>query len=52
MSLVLAGLAAKGNTEISGVSHIDRGYENIDAKLQSLGADVKRMIPLTCSVSQ
>ncbi|EXC18482.1 UDP-N-acetylglucosamine 1-carboxyvinyltransferase [Morus notabilis] len=52
MSLVLAGLAATGNTEISGVSHIDRGYENIDAKLQSLGADVKRLIPLTCSESQ
>ncbi|XP_027127538.1 uncharacterized protein [Coffea arabica] len=42
MSLVLAGLAAEGITEVSGISHIDRGYENMEMKLQNLGANVKR----------
>ncbi|XP_050139733.1 uncharacterized protein LOC126615856 [Malus sylvestris] len=46
VSLVLAGLAAEGTTEISGVAHIDRGYENLDMKLRFLGADVKRLLPL------
>lgn len=41
-SLVLAGLAANGTTEISGVAYIDRGYENLDTKLGLLGADIKR----------
>ncbi|KAF4363770.1 hypothetical protein F8388_000435 [Cannabis sativa] len=48
VSLVLAGLAATGTTEIAGVEHIDRGYENLVMKLQKLGADVKRLIPLPC----
>ncbi|HQO76871.1 MAG TPA: UDP-N-acetylglucosamine 1-carboxyvinyltransferase, partial [Thermodesulfobacteriota bacterium] len=42
-SLVLAGLAARGTTEISRVYHIDRGYETIEAKLQSLGAHIERV---------
>lgn len=42
-SLVLAGLAAEGKTEISRVYHIDRGYERIVEKLASLGADIKRI---------
>jgi len=42
-SLVLAGLAAEGKTEISRVYHIDRGYERIVEKLSSLGADIKRI---------
>ncbi len=41
-ALVCAGLAAEGVTEISGVDHIDRGYENIEGKLEQLGAFVKR----------
>ncbi|MCR4425322.1 MAG: UDP-N-acetylglucosamine 1-carboxyvinyltransferase [Firmicutes bacterium] len=41
-SLVLAGLMAEGETTISGVNHIDRGYENICGKLASLGARVAR----------
>ncbi|KAH7512644.1 hypothetical protein FEM48_Zijuj12G0112800 [Ziziphus jujuba var. spinosa] len=45
MSLVLAGLAAKGTTEIDGLAHIDRGYENLDMKLRFLGADLKRLAP-------
>jgi UDP-N-acetylglucosamine 1-carboxyvinyltransferase len=41
--LILAGLAAKGKTEISRVYHIDRGYERIVEKLSKLGADIKRV---------
>jgi len=41
-ALVLAGLAAEGTTEINRVYHIDRGYEGIDEKLNSLGADIVR----------
>ncbi|PON98436.1 UDP-N-acetylglucosamine 1-carboxyvinyltransferase [Trema orientale] len=52
MSLVLAGLAANGTTEISGVEHIDRGYENLVMKLQRLGADVKKLVPLPCPPQQ
>lgn len=41
-SLVVAGLIAEGKTEVTGVYHIDRGYENMVQKLKSLGADVIR----------
>jgi len=41
-ALVIAGLAAKGKTEILRVYHIDRGYEKIEDKLNSLGAKIKR----------
>jgi len=41
-SLVLAGLAAKGETILSRVYHIDRGYERIEEKLGSLGARIER----------
>lgn len=40
-ALVLAGLVANGETRICGVEHIKRGYENIDEKLRSLGADIE-----------
>ncbi|MCX5710015.1 MAG: UDP-N-acetylglucosamine 1-carboxyvinyltransferase [Candidatus Omnitrophica bacterium] len=40
--LVLAGLAAKGETAISRIYHLERGYENIDAKLEKLGARIRR----------
>lgn len=43
VSLVLAGLAAHGETEITRIYHLDRGYEQIENKLSSLGADIKRM---------
>lgn len=43
VSLVLAGLAAKGQTEISRVYHLDRGYEHIEKKLSELGADIERV---------
>jgi len=41
-SLIIAGLAAKGNTAISRVYHIDRGYEKIEEKFRSLGAKIYR----------
>ena len=41
-ALVLAGLAAKGRTEISRVYHLDRGYERLDRKLADLGAGIWR----------
>jgi len=41
-SLVLAGLAAEGETIIDRIYHVDRGYERIEEKLASLGADIKR----------
>lgn len=41
-ALVTAGLAADGTTKISGISHIDRGYENIEQVLRSVGADIRR----------
>jgi len=44
-SLVVAGLAAEGKTEILRVYHIDRGYERIEEKLQQLGADIYRYDP-------
>jgi UDP-N-acetylglucosamine 1-carboxyvinyltransferase len=42
-SLILAGLAAEGQTVISRIYHLDRGYENIEGKLSALGADIKRV---------
>jgi UDP-N-acetylglucosamine 1-carboxyvinyltransferase len=42
-ALVIAGLAARGTTEISRVYHIDRGYDNIDGKLRKLGARIERV---------
>jgi UDP-N-acetylglucosamine 1-carboxyvinyltransferase len=41
-ALVMAGLVAKGETEVRRVYHLDRGYENIDKKLIALGALIKR----------
>jgi UDP-N-acetylglucosamine 1-carboxyvinyltransferase len=41
-SLVLAALAASGTTEVSRVYHLDRGYEGMEAKLQGLGARIRR----------
>jgi UDP-N-acetylglucosamine 1-carboxyvinyltransferase len=39
---VLAGLAARGTTEVRRVYHLDRGYERIEAKLAPLGARIRR----------
>ncbi|HZG07474.1 MAG TPA: UDP-N-acetylglucosamine 1-carboxyvinyltransferase [Allosphingosinicella sp.] len=42
MSLVLAGLAAAGETQVHRVYHLDRGYERLEEKLQAVGADIER----------
>lgn len=42
-SLVLAGLAAEGTTEVLRVYHLDRGYQRIEEKLKSLGAEIRRV---------
>ncbi len=41
-SLVLAGLVAKGTTEVHRIYHLDRGYEKMEVKLQKLGAQIER----------
>ena len=42
-ALLIAGLAARGSTQVNRVYHIDRGYENIDQKLRQLGARIERI---------
>ncbi len=42
-SLILAGLVAKGETEVDRIYHIDRGYERIEEKLSTLGAKIRRL---------
>ncbi len=44
-ALVMAGLCAKGETEVERVYHIDRGYERLEEKLTELGADIRRYNP-------
>lgn len=43
MSLILAGLAAEGETQVNRVYHLDRGYERLEEKLQAVGADIERV---------
>lgn len=43
MSLIIAGLAAEGETSVSRVYHLDRGYERLEEKLQAVGADIERL---------
>ena len=42
MSLIIAGLAAKGETQVHRVYHLDRGYERLEEKLSAVGADIER----------
>jgi UDP-N-acetylglucosamine 1-carboxyvinyltransferase len=51
-SLVLAGLAASGETLINRVYHIDRGYENIVNKLNSVGAEIERLTDGAAAMAQ
>jgi UDP-N-acetylglucosamine 1-carboxyvinyltransferase len=44
-ALVLAALAAEGETTIQGLKHLDRGYEQLEAKLRQLGAKIERFDP-------
>ena len=43
MGLIIAGLAAEGETQVGRVYHLDRGYERLEEKLGRLGADVRRV---------
>ncbi|MEJ6479405.1 MAG: UDP-N-acetylglucosamine 1-carboxyvinyltransferase [Octadecabacter sp.] len=43
VSLILAGLAAEGETQVNRVYHLDRGYEHVEEKLSAVGADIKRV---------
>ncbi len=43
MSLIIAGLAAEGETSVARVYHLDRGYERLEEKLQGVGADIERV---------
>jgi UDP-N-acetylglucosamine 1-carboxyvinyltransferase len=43
VSLVIAGLAAEGQTTVNRVYHLDRGFERLEAKLQACGADIERV---------
>ena len=43
MSLIIAGLAAEGETQVSRIYHLDRGYERLEEKLQGVGADIERV---------
>ena len=42
-ALVIAGLAARGTTQVNRIYHLDRGYEKIDEKLCGLGARIQRV---------
>ena len=42
-ALVIAGLAARGTTQVNRIYHLDRGYENMDGKLRKLGARIERI---------
>jgi UDP-N-acetylglucosamine 1-carboxyvinyltransferase len=42
-ALVIAGLAARGATQVNRIYHLDRGYEGMDAKLRKLGARIQRV---------
>ncbi|GGF91735.1 UDP-N-acetylglucosamine 1-carboxyvinyltransferase [Paenibacillus abyssi] len=50
-ALICAALKAEGETEISGIYHVDRGYVNITEKLASLGANIKREEVITTEVT-
>jgi UDP-N-acetylglucosamine 1-carboxyvinyltransferase len=43
MSLILAGLAAEGETQVNRVYHLDRGYERLEEKLSAVGASIERL---------
>jgi len=42
-ALIIGGLVAQGTTEVEDIQHIERGYENVDEKFRSLGADMQRI---------
>ncbi|MHB1250340.1 MAG: UDP-N-acetylglucosamine 1-carboxyvinyltransferase, partial [Polaromonas sp.] len=44
-SLVIAGLVAEGETQVDRIYHLDRGYDQMEAKLRGIGADIERVKP-------
>ncbi|MBC7871632.1 MAG: hypothetical protein H7Y09_12390, partial [Chitinophagaceae bacterium] len=52
MALVLAALAAKGESRISNIGQIDRGYERVEEKLTALGANIRRTSIETTKIDQ
>lgn len=50
-ALVVAALAAKGKSEVSGLTHLDRGYEHLEDKFRDLGADIRRVRSLDETIS-
>ena len=44
IALLIAALSAPGKSVIDNIDQIDRGYENIDEKLNAIGAEIKRMV--------
>jgi UDP-N-acetylglucosamine 1-carboxyvinyltransferase len=50
-ALILAGLGADGVTEVADVNHVDRGYEDLEAKLTALGAEVSRQPALSATLT-
>lgn len=43
MAHIIAALIAEGESEVTGIEHIDRGYENIDSRIRELGGDIRRV---------
>ena len=43
-ALIIAGILAHGETSITNIYHIDRGYENIEEKFRNLGANIQRVV--------
>lgn len=43
VSLLIAALSAKGKSVIQNIDQIDRGYQDIEARLQAIGADIRRV---------
>ena len=43
VSLVIAALAAQGETEVNRIYHLDRGFERLEEKLSAVGADIRRV---------
>ncbi len=50
--MVIAGLAARGVTEVEEIHHIERGYENLVEKLANLGADIRRVVTSDSLISR
>ena len=42
--MIVAALAAQGTTEIESIRYVERGYESIEDKLRSVGADIKKIV--------